>query len=272
MLKEGWSVMSTDSTRKTILVALGVCLVCSVLVSSAAVGLKSIQDRNRELDKLKNILIAGNISYNNTNVRQLFKEKIEADVIDLNSGAILPQNQYPDRLNPEEFDIKSMAKNPQYNRKLTPDQDLAQIKQIPRNMVVYRVKNGSQIEEIILPIYGKGLWSTMYGFIALDRDLKTVAGFTFYEHGETPGLGGEVDNPAWKRSWIGKKVFDESGNLQIEVVKGKVNPADSQAQYQVDGLSGATLTTRGVNNLVHFWLSDNGYGTFLDRLREGSLQ
>jgi len=264
--------MSTGSTRKTILVALGVSLVCSVLVSSAAVGLKSIQDRNRELDKLKNILSAGNISYDNANVRQLFKEKVKADVIDLDSGTILPQNQYTAVLNPEKFDIKSMAKNQQYNRMLTPDQDLARIKQVPKNMVVYWIKSGSQFEKIILPIYGKGLWSTMYGFIALDRDLKTVAGFTFYEHGETPGLGGEVGNPAWKKSWIGKKVFDESGNLRIEVVKGIVNPADSQAQYQVDGFSGATLTTRGVNNLVHFWLGDNGYGTFLDHLRKGNRQ
>ncbi len=107
----------------------------------------------------------------------------------------------------------------------------------------------------------------MYGLIALDQDLTIVKGFTFYEHGETPGLGGEVDNPAWKRSWIGKKVYDQSGKLQIEVIKGKVNPADSQAQYQVDGLSGATLTTRGINNLVQFWLSDNGYGPFIARQR-----
>jgi len=259
--------MSTDSTRKTILVALGVCLVCSVLVSSAAVGLKGIQDRNRELDKLKNILSAGNIAYDNANVRQLFIEKIKADVIDLNSGTILPQSQYTDVLNPEKFDIKSMTKNPQYNRMLTPEQDLAQIRQIPKNMVIYWVIEAGQVEKIILPIYGKGLWSTMDGFIALDRDLKTVAGFTFYEHGETPGLGGEVDNLAWKRSWIGKKAFDESGNLQIEVLKGKVNPADPQARYQVDGLSGATLTTRGVNNLVRFWLSENGYGPFITRQR-----
>ncbi|MDO9547581.1 MAG: NADH:ubiquinone reductase (Na(+)-transporting) subunit C, partial [Candidatus Marinimicrobia bacterium] len=187
--------MSTDSTRKTVLVAFGVCLVCSVLVSSAAVGLKGIQDKNRELDKLKNILSAGNISMENADVRQLFSEKIEAGIVDLNSGTIVPKEKYTDLLNPEAFDIKAMAKNPKYNRVLNADQDIAQIKQIPKNMVIYWVKEQGEVEKIILPIYGKGLWSTMYGFIALDKDLTTVKGFTFYEHGETPGLGGEVDNP-----------------------------------------------------------------------------
>jgi len=264
--------MSTDSTRKTILVALGVCLVCSVLVSSAAVGLKSIQDKNRELDKLKNILSAGNISLENANVRHLFNEKIESDIIDLSSGKIISKNNYTDLLNPETFDIKAMAKNPKYNRTLNAGQDIAQIRQIPKNMVIYWVKEQGIVDKIILPIYGKGLWSTMYGFIALDKDLTTVRGFTFYEHGETPGLGGEVDNPSWKKSWVGKKIVNETGKLEIEVIKEKVDPTDTNSIYQVDGLSGATITTRGVNALVRFWLSENGYGPFLDRLKSGELQ
>ena len=264
--------MSTDSTRKTVLVAFGVCLVCSVLVSSAAVGLKGIQDKNRELDKLKNILSAGNIPMDNADIRQLFNEKIESDLIDLNSGTVVSKNNYTDLLNPETFDIKAMAKNPKYNRTLSAGQDIAQIKQIPKNMVVYWVKDQGNVEKIILPIYGKGLWSTMYGFIALDKDLATVKGFTFYEHGETPGLGGEVDNPGWKKSWVGKKIINEAGKLEIEVIKEKVDPTDANSVYQVDGLSGATITTRGVNALVRFWLSENGYGPFLDRLKSGEMQ
>lgn len=264
--------MSTDSTRKTIMVALGVCLVCSVLVSSAAVGLKSIQDKNRELDKLKNILSAGNIPVEKADVRRLFNEKIEADIVELASGRILPKAEYTDALNPESFDIRKMAKDPQYNRTLSAEEDIAQIRKIPRNMVIYWVKEQGKVEKVILPVYGKGLWSTMYGFIALDKDFTTVKGFTFYEHGETPGLGGEVDNPRWKKSWIGKKIIDEKGALKIEVIKEKVDPADPNAVYRIDGLSGATLTTRGINALVRFWVSANGYGPFLDRLRSGGLQ
>ncbi|HCK99840.1 MAG TPA: Na(+)-translocating NADH-quinone reductase subunit C [Candidatus Marinimicrobia bacterium] len=261
--------MSTDSTRKTILVALAVCLVCSVLVSTAAVGLKGIQNKNKELDKLKNILSAGNIGTDDADIRRVFAEKIEADIVELSTGKIISKDQYNALLNPDVFDIKRIAKDPQYSRKISPSADIAQIKQMPKYMAIYRVIEKGEIQKVILPIYGKGLWSTMYGFIALDKDLTTVKGFTFYDHGETPGLGGEVDNPRWKQSWIDKKLFDENGQLKIEVIKDKVDREKPDAQYQVDGLSGATITTRGVDALVRFWLSESGYGPYIERMRTG---
>ena len=135
-------------------------------------------------------------------------------------------------------------------------------------MVVYLAMQGGSMEKIILPVYGKGLWSTLYGFIALDRDLKTIRGITFYEHAETPGLGGEIDNPRWKNIWNGKQAFDEKGNLRIKVIKGIVDTSRQAAKYQIDGLSGATRTTHGVNALVRFWLGSDGYGPFLNKLVE----
>lgn len=122
--------------------------------------------------------------------------------------------------------------------------------------------------KIILPIRGYGLWSTLYGFIALEADASTVAGIGFYEHGETPGLGGEVDNPVWKANWQGKEVY-ASGELAIEVIKGSVNPESPNASHEVDGLAGATLTTKGVDYLVEFWLGEYGYQTFLENLKSG---
>ena len=107
----------------------------------------------------------------------------------------------------------------------------------------------------------------MYGFIALSADLETINGITFYEHGETPGLGGEIDNPLWKASWQGRKAFDEQWTPRIEVIKGTAAPAD-QAPYQVDGLAGATLTARGVSNTVRFWLGDHAFGPYLARYRQ----
>ena len=124
-----------------------------------------------------------------------------------------------------------------------------------------------QITKIILPVHGKGLWSTMYGFLALNRDGETVEGFAFYQQGETPGLGGEVDNPKWKASWIGKKVLDESGNPVIDIVKGSVDTTRPEAVHQVDGLSGATITSNGVENLLRFWLGENGFGPYLSKIR-----
>jgi Na+-transporting NADH:ubiquinone oxidoreductase subunit C len=108
----------------------------------------------------------------------------------------------------------------------------------------------------------------MYGFISLEKDLQTVGGITFYEHGETPGLGGEVDNPRWKASWQGKRAMDATGDVILQVIKGAVNPESDSAKHQIDGLSGATLTTRGLDNLIQYWLGDNGYGPFLAQQRE----
>jgi Na+-transporting NADH:ubiquinone oxidoreductase subunit C len=136
-------------------------------------------------------------------------------------------------------------------------------------MAVYWIYHKGEPNQYLFPVYGRGLYSTLYGFIALGSDLRTIEGITFYEHGETPGLGGEVDNPEWKRSWRGKQAFDKDGNLQIEVVKGRVDPSRLDANYKIDGLSGATYTTRGVDQLVKFWLGSNGFGPFLERLRKG---
>ncbi|NQT25380.1 Na(+)-translocating NADH-quinone reductase subunit C [candidate division KSB1 bacterium] len=263
--------MSNDSTKKTITVALGVCLVCSILVSTAAVSLKSIQDRNKELDKLKNILSAGDLYHDGVDINAVYAERIQPELIDLETGLIIPETDFTKKLNPAKFDIKAMAKDPEFSKEIPSELDKGDIGRMPTKMAIYKVMDGNDVSRYILPMYGKGLWSTMYGFMALHTDITTIMGFTFYEHGETPGLGGEVDNPRWKRLWIGKQAFDMDGNIQITVVKGIVDPMSEEADYQVDGLSGSTLTTRGVDNLVKFWLGDTGYGTWFSRIKEQQI-
>ena len=103
----------------------------------------------------------------------------------------------------------------------------------------------------------------MYGFLAIDKDINTVRGLGFYEHGETPGLGGEVDNPNWKGIWKGKELYSSDGKLAIEVIKGAVDNSKAKAKHQVDGISGATITVRGVSNLVRYWLGDDGFSHYL---------
>lgn len=254
--------MAASNSRQTIGITLGVCLVCSVLVSVAAVTLKPIQRENAETDKLKNILIAAGLYDDKADVQKIFSDYIHPVLIDLASGSEIQEPQDPS-LSPDQYDLKAVAKNPATNRKIDADKDLAHIREMPKFMLVYQVLEGDSVDQWILPVYGKGLWSTLYGLLALDHDLKTVRGFTFYEHGETPGLGGEVDNPAWKRQWIGKKISDGSGALRIQVIKAKVSADDPDAAYKIDGLSGSTLTTRGVNNLIQFWLGEEGYATFM---------
>ncbi len=117
---------------------------------------------------------------------------------------------------------------------------------------------------------GYGLWGTLYGYMALKGDLDTIAGLGFYSQKETPGLGGEVDNPKWKAEWRGVKLYDEQGKVAVQLVKNRAPAGSPEAAYQVDALSGATLTTRGVQHLVQFWLGEHGFGPFLDNLRKSS--
>ncbi len=260
--------MASESITKTIGVVVAICFVAAIFVSSAAVGLKPIQEENKKTDLLKNILLAGDLyKSETTNVKETFNAKIVGEIIDLEKGIVVPKENYDELVNLEEFDIKAVAASEKHGKAINSDKDIASILRMPKQMAIYKVKDDNNISKYILPIYGKGLWSTMYGFIALDKDLHTIKGFTFYEHGETPGLGGEVDNPKWKAKWVGKQAFDENWNLKIEVLKGLVDLNNPNAKYQIDGLSGSTLTTRGVNNLVRFWLSEEGYGPFITKLR-----
>lgn len=255
-----------ESTIRTLLVALVVCLVCSIFVAGGAVALKPVQVENRELDKQRSILAIaglGQPGMSASEVKALYAERITARVVDLSSG------EYSDAIQAAGFDPLKAAKDPTLSDALPGDQDIASIKRRERFTTVYLVEKDGQLDTLILPVRGYGLWSTLYGFLALKGDLDTVVGLGFYQHGETPGLGGEVDNPKWKALWNGKSLFDEQGQLAIQIIKGSVEPGSPNARHQVDGLAGATLTSKGVNNLLHFWLGKNGFGPFLAKLNNG---
>jgi len=259
--------MPNESVKKTLGVALCVCLVCSILVSSAAVALRSIHSENRERERLRNILEAGGLLEEGVDVHAVYERAIRPALIHLESGEILKPDQYPAGVDPNLFDVKDVSRDPNLSDPLPQNQDPAQIRRLPRVMAVYQVVENETARQVILPVYGKGLWSTLYGFLSIDTDGVTIRGFTFYEHAETPGLGGEVDNPRWKAQWVGKQAFDADGHVRITVLKGIVDASSPDARYQVDGLSGSTLTTRGVDRLVRFWLGEGGYGPFLRTLR-----
>lgn len=262
--------MAADSIKKTFFVAFALCLVCSVLVSSAAVILKERQQLNQELDIKKNLLLSAGLltdpEADQAEIDQAY-EKVEPVVIDLATGQ-------PSDMPPEEFELKQAASDPGRHYPIPPALDKAKIKVRSQQARIYLVKENSTISQLILPVYGQGLYSTMYGFLALAADTRTVTGFAFYDQGETPGLGGEVNNPAWKAQWPGKTVLDpETWQPIIELVKGGVQPGSQEAAHQVDAIAGATMTSRGVENLLHYWLGDNGYGPFLASFRDqgGSL-
>ena len=252
--------MARESVSKTFVVAIVLAAVCSLLVSGAAIGLRSKQEANKIRDRKKNILIVAGLYDAQASVEEAFK-KIEQHIVDLATGEYVSKDQ---QLDPETFDQRAAAKDPELSVKIPREKDLAGIGRREKYSLVYLVKKDGKLDQVILPIDGKGLWSTLYGFMAIGGDLNTVLGITFYEHAETPGLGGEIDNPAWQAQWAEKKIYDKDGSVLLHVVKGA---ADKNSPYQVDGLSGATLTANGVTNLVKYWLGDDGFKKLMERLK-----
>jgi Na+-transporting NADH:ubiquinone oxidoreductase subunit C len=256
-------VANNDTIKKTVIVTLLLCFVCSVVVSTAAVVLKPMQVANKELDFKRNILSAAGMLEPGANVEQIFSERIVTRVVELDTG------KFTDAVDSTTYDQRRAARDASLSTNLSKQEDIAGISRRENYAMVYLVEENGSLNKIVLPIKGYGLWSTLYGFVALEADANTILGLGFYEHGETPGLGGEIDNPNWKAQWEGKKVYDSEGEVAITVLKGRVDPSSPRAQYQVDGLSGATLTGRGVHNLVQFWLGESGFKRFLDNLQKG---
>jgi Na+-transporting NADH:ubiquinone oxidoreductase subunit C len=268
--------MQRDSMANTFLVSTLLCVVCSLMVSSAAVALRPRQLENRQLDERKNIIAAAGLAENPgaltaPEVNAIF-DTIQKKLIDLQSG-----EEVTDAAITTGFDPRQAAKGGDLSVKVDSRYDIG-FPQRERYTWVYELRDSSgQLKQVVLPVYGKGLWSTLYGFVALQGDLATVQGLTFYQHGETPGLGGEVDNPSWKEQWVGKKVWeigsdpaDPGRYEQPRVGVAKGSPTGDAQNYMVDGLSGATITSRGVDDLLKFWFSNSGFGPYIQRLASES--
>ncbi len=253
---------SNDTVKKTITVTLLLCIVCSVIVSTAAVLLRPAQVANKQVDFQRNVLAAAGLLQEGVSIEEQFKA-VTTKIVDLRTG------KFTDEVDTAEFDQRKAAKHPTMSEEIAVGSDIAGLGRKANFAEVYLIDDGEGGNILVLPVSGYGLWSTLYGFLALESDLNTVVGLGFYEHAETPGLGGEVDNPNWKALWHGKKVYDEQGDVALSVVKGSVNPQAPGAEYKVDGLSGATLTSRGVDNLIEFWMGEAGFKTFIQNLKSG---
>ena len=251
-----------DSILRTIAVAFSVCLICSLVVSSSAVSLRDLQKENKLNDRRLKVLQVADIYDPSISISEQFS-KLESKYIDFDSGRIF--NEYKD-FNIDEYDQIVVTKDSNLSSSVPASEDIAIIKNRENVGKIYILRNDiNKIQKLILPIRGYGLWGTLYGFIAVENDFNTISGIEFYEHKETPGLGAEVDNPKWKSSWKGKKIYNND-QVALEVIKGKVELSDSDSIYKIDGLSGATLTSRGVTNMVAYWFSDSGYANLFREL------
>lgn len=259
--------MSNDSTAKTITVALALCIVCSVLVSTAAVKLKPIQLENKKLDVQKNLLLSTGLLEDSkaTKAQVLDAYKaVDTKLVDLSTGEISD-------IDPATFDLESSDKAADAFQ-IPASEDLARIRTRAKLRPVYFVRENGVVSQIVLPFHGKGLWSTMYGFLSLAPDTRTVKGVGFYAHGETPGLGGEIQNSKWQAKWIGKHVLGgKDFRPAFDVIKGHVTAGMANSDEKIDGLSGASLTSAGVENAINFWVGQEGYGKFLANYRNGGV-
>ncbi len=258
-----WYTFLRETTPGAFLVASVLCIVCSVLVASAAVALKPLQEANKLVFKQKNALMAAHLAGADATpeeVKKIFADSVKRQLVDLSTGEYVSEGAAG--VDVDDYDPVEAAKDPKTNVKVEPPSALMGIQRREPYTYVYQLMKDGEPDGFILPIYGKGLWSTLQGFLALEADGQTVRGITYYAHAETPGLGGEVDNPGWKALWEGKKVYDQDGDVELGVVKGAADD-----EYSIDGLSGATITSRGVDNMIKYWLGPEGFAKFLEKHR-----
>lgn len=272
-----------DSLTNTLLVATVLCLVCALVVSAAAVVLKPIQSKNAQLDRKKNILVVTGFTKQDIDsaggIEKLFAERFDVQIIDLRTGeraseeckaAVEKAKDRPIQDIDSEFDQLWASKTPPskgLSVELTKQEDICGIKkrEIYSQVFVLKDKSGKP-ERYVFPVRGNGLWSLMQGYLAVEPDFQTVAGLTFYQQAETPGLGGEVENPQWKSKWLEKKIYTDSGEVALKVIKGD----QSSNPNGVDALSGATITSNGVSNMIEFWMGDEGFGPYIQRQESGT--
>jgi Na+-transporting NADH:ubiquinone oxidoreductase subunit C len=261
-------VPKVDSTRYTVLFATAVCVVCALLVAASAVGLRARQEANQRLYMEKNVLLAAGLVRHEEDLsarelREIFDRHIEVRLVDFATGELDPA----DRVDARSYDQRRARSDPAQSRPAP--ENRAGIARLPNYGLVYIVRRDGKVEQVVLAVEGLGMWGTIYGFVAIDRDGNTVRGLTYYEQKETPGLGGEIGNPKWQALWRGRKAYDDSWEARITVIKGNAGPPEKDP-LRVDGLSGATVTSNAVTRLMQFWLSDAGYGRYLRRFREGA--
>lgn len=267
--------MGRDSVIGTLLVATVLCVACALVVSSTRVLLSERQEENKRLDRKKNILLAAGLideEAGREKIDAIFAERVRPVLIDLDKGEVVP----PSEVDYDTYDPREILDDPEQSKEITVEGPTPGVQRRERLAFIYEVNENETIDLYVLPIYGKGLWSTMWGFLAIDSDGRTLRGITFYEHGETPGLGGEIDNQGWQAQWASgedpgsqKYAYDQEGNVAIRIVKGNADPNSPNYQYQIDGLSGATITTRGLSTSIQYWLGPDGFGPYLKKVTGG---
>ncbi|MBM65743.1 MAG: NADH:ubiquinone reductase (Na(+)-transporting) subunit C [Myxococcales bacterium] len=265
--------MQDFSNKYVIGFAVAICIACSLLIAGTALSLKDVQDKNAEVDMKLNVLKAAGIvkagdSLNQDEVLSAFEEKVTAQVVDIVTGDVMADQK-----------VASLSK-----AALTAD--IYKLKTDPNLRPIYLV-GPEKDRTTIIPIAGKGLWGTVYGFLALAPDFKTVRNITFRAPKETPGLGAECEKPAYRELFVNKLVLDQTGEPAFQVARGSASPMSCTqvpgVEHCVDGMSGATLTGNGISEMItralggaeselyvdKYGEAKGGYGAYFAKNRQG---
>jgi len=257
--------VNNESPQKALLVVFSIALVCSILVSVAAVSLRPIQIRNQLVEKSRNIVaLSGLVEPGedlSTDEILAAITQLDARVIDIDTG------EFEDSLDANEFDPRAAVNDAELGTAIPDKEDGANLGRRSRYEIVHLVWEGDELLRIVLPIVGQGMWSTLYGFIALEADLTTIAAVSFYEQAETAGLGDQITHASWQSRWQGREIYGSDGIVRFRVASGPVEGGSAAARHQVDGLTGATVTGMAVTRLVDYWFGPHGYQAFLNNLK-----
>jgi len=256
--------VSKDNTLRALGVALAVAFVCALLVSVIAVSLRPIYKANVEAERIAQLeLVLAALSDIG---RTQTIDSLEARLVDLATG------EFDESIDPATYDAVRAASRPATSVAIPADLDLAGLKRRALLAQVYLVRaSDNSVDLIIMPVSGRGYQSTLRAWLVLDGDARTVRALKFYQHGETPGVGARIEEPEWEAQWRDLSAYDDDGVLRIGVRTHAGGGYSDDAQYQVDGISGATRTAQGVDGMLRFWLGEFGFEPFLQRVREGQL-
>jgi len=203
-------------------------VVVAAILSIAAMTLQPLQKKNVEINKKENILTSINIESTAKDAEDIFdKYIVESYVVDHKGDIKEGEDAF-------EVDMKKEMNKPLEDR----------------NLPVFISINDKEEKQYIFPVYGKGLWGPVWGYVSLENNLSTVYGANFSHQGETPGLGAEIATEDFQNQFIGKEIFNEQGEfVSVSVKKG--GTANPQSKYEVDGISGGTITSEGVDEMLN---------------------
>ena len=257
----GFLARPNDDRVKVFGVAFLVALTSAILVSASSVMLKPLQEANLEAERAARMeAMLDTLPGMRDVLAEIGAEALETRMVDLATGSFTTD------VTPDAFDLAAATSDPELSVAIPPDEDIAGLGRRANFAPVHLLERDGELLVVVLPVSGKGYQSTIRAMVALNADLETISALTITEQAETPGLGARVEDPDWLSLWPGKEIADDTGRIVISVVRG-----EATGPHEVDGISGATMTSNGVGNMLRFWLGEQGFGPFLDRLRTEGL-